>query len=73
MPKREIQQFITYKLVEAREGSKLTQAQLSKLSGLSQSKLSRFENGTVQIEASQLYLLAKSLKKPISYFFPENK
>jgi transcriptional regulator with XRE-family HTH domain len=73
MPRKEIQQFITYKLVEAREANKLTQAQLSKLSGLSQSKLSRFENGTIQIEASQLYLLAKSLKKPISYFFPKSE
>jgi transcriptional regulator with XRE-family HTH domain len=70
---RKVRQFITYKLVEAREDSKLTQAQMSKLSGLSQSKLSKIENGTVQIEASELYILAKSLKKPISYFFPENE
>jgi transcriptional regulator with XRE-family HTH domain len=70
MPKTDTQRFITYKLVEAREGSDLTQGQLSKLSGISQSKISKIENGSIHIEASQLYILAKSLKKPISFFFP---
>ncbi|HWY98455.1 MAG TPA: helix-turn-helix transcriptional regulator [Bacteroidia bacterium] len=72
MLKGEIQRFITYKLVEAREGNHLTQAQLSKLSGISQSKLSKIENGSIQIEASQLFILAKALKKTISYFFPKS-
>ena len=70
MPKTDIQRFITYKLVEAREGSHLTQGQLSKLSGISQSKISKIENGSIHIEASQLYILAKALKKTISFFFP---
>jgi transcriptional regulator with XRE-family HTH domain len=70
MPKSDIQRFITYKLVEAREGSHLTQGQLSKLSGISQSKISKIENGSIHIEASQLYILAKALKKTISFFFP---
>jgi transcriptional regulator with XRE-family HTH domain len=70
MLKAEIQRFITYKLVEAREGAHLTQAQLSKLSGISQSKISKIENGSVNIEASQLYILSIALKKTISFFFP---
>ena len=70
---KEIQRFITYKLVEAREESNLTQANVSKLSGISQSKISKIENGTIQIEAFQLHILAKVLKKPINYFFPKSE
>jgi len=42
----------------------------SKLSGISQSKISKIENGSVNIEASQLYILSIALKKTISFFFP---
>ena len=73
MNEREIQLFITYKIVEAREENHLTQAQLSKLSSISQSKISKIENGARHIEASQLYILANALKKPINFFFPKNK
>jgi transcriptional regulator with XRE-family HTH domain len=73
MTEEEIERFITYKLVEAREGNHLTQAQLSALSGISQSKISKIENGSIHIVASQLYILATALKKTISFFFPVNK
>lgn len=73
MTAREIQKFITYKLVEAREAKGLTQQQLSKLSGISQSKISKIENGTRYIEAAELFILSKALKKPINFFFPKNK
>ena len=73
MTEREVQLFITYKIVEAREEKGLTQKQLSKLSGISQSKISKTENGARYIGASQLYILAIALNKPISFFFPKNK
>ena len=73
MTEREIQILITYKLVEAREGNDLTQGQLSKLSGISQSKISKIENGTRYIEAAQLYILSRALKKSINFFFEKSK
>ncbi len=73
MTEREIKLFLTYKLVEAREENILTQDQLSKICGISQSKISKIENGAIHIEASKLYILAKALKKPITFFFPKNK
>ena len=73
MTEREIQRFITYKLVEAREKNLITQRQLSKLSGVTQSKLSRIENGRRNIRVFELYILSKILKKSITFFFPKTK
>ena len=73
MTEKEVQKFITYRLVEAREAGCLTQDQLSKLSGFSQSKISKIENGAREIEAPVLYMLAMSLNKPIGFFFPQAK
>ena len=71
MTEREIQRFITYKLFEEREKNSVTQRQLAKLSGITQSKLSRIENGDRNIAVFELFILSKILKKPITFFFPK--
>lgn len=59
---------LSAKLVQAREESGLTQKQVQKLSGISQSDLSKIENGQRRIEILMLENLAKIYNKPVSYF-----
>lgn len=70
MEQIEIQRFITSVLVQEREAQKLTQAQLAVLTGLSQDKISKCENGSREVSAIELFILAKALNKHISYFYP---
>ena len=55
---------------KAREDAGLTQAQLAKKIHRKRLALSEMENGKVEISAQTIPLLASSLDKPISYFFP---
>lgn len=55
---------------KAREDAGLTQAQLAKKIHLKRLAVSEMENGKVEISAQTIPLLASSLDKPISYFFP---
>jgi len=55
---------------KAREDAGLTQAQLAKKIHRKRLAVSEMENGKVEISAQTIPLLASSLDKPISYFFP---
>jgi transcriptional regulator with XRE-family HTH domain len=55
---------------KAREDAGLTQAQLAKNIHRKRLAVSEMENGKVEISAQTIPLLASSLDKPISYFFP---
>ena len=55
---------------KARQDAGLTQAQLAKKIHLKRLAVSEMENGKVEISAQTIPLLASSLDKPISYFFP---
>ena len=55
---------------KARQDAGLTQAQLAKKIHLKRLAVSDMENGKVEISAQTIPLLASSLDKPISYFFP---
>lgn len=70
MENKKIETFIRYKLVETREGLGMTQMEVAKKTGIKQSKISKIENGSKEIDASTLYILAKAYKKPIQFFFP---
>ena len=59
---------IGLKIQLAREEKGLSQEQLAKLMGCSQSALSNYEKGKRRLYLSQLELLAQILDKPLEYF-----
>jgi len=69
MNEKKINQFICHQLVKAREELGLTQAQVQKDKIITQSSLSKIENGIKPISASKLLILANYYNKPIEYFF----
>lgn len=69
MNEKKINQFISHQLVSAREELKYTQMKVQQDKIMSQSNLSKIENGAKNISAAKLYLLSGYYKKPIQYFF----
>ena len=63
--------FLSSKLIEARELSGLSQKQVSESKVVSQSELSKIENGARRVDFLILLELAKFYKKPITFFVPE--
>lgn len=68
MDEKKINQFICHQLVKAREELGLTQKQVQESGVISQSNLSKIENGAATISAAKLAILAGFYKKPIEYF-----
>ena len=69
MKEKKINQIISYQLVKAREELGITQMKVQEDKIISQSNLSKIENGMKKISAAKLFLLAEYYKKPIEYFF----
>lgn len=65
--------YITEKLVEAREDSNLTQKAVAETSIVSQSELSKIENGLRQVDFITLIALSNLYGKEISFFIPPPK
>lgn len=61
---------IIKKVRELRKERRWTQAELAKLLGLSQNRLSEIEHGQGSFTAEQLLLILKTFNIPIDYFFP---
>ena len=59
---------LSQKLIEAREVAKLTQKQVAHTGILSQTELSKIENGQRKVEFILLLELIKLYKKDISFF-----
>lgn len=64
-----INKFIRHQLVKAREEIGYTQMKVQNDNIISQSTLSKIENGFKPISAAKLLVLANYYKKPIEYFF----
>ena len=64
-----INKFIRHQLVKAREEIGYTQMKVQNDNIISQSSLSKIENGFKPISAAKLLVLANYYKKPIEYFF----
>jgi transcriptional regulator with XRE-family HTH domain len=58
-------------LVQAREQANLTQKQVADTGIVSQSEISKIENGQRKIEFVVLIKLSELYKKPIEYFKPK--
>lgn len=69
MDEKKINQHIRHQLVKAREEAGFTQKNLEESGIISQSNLSKIENGAKKITASKLFILATHYKKPIEDFF----
>jgi transcriptional regulator with XRE-family HTH domain len=69
MNEKKINQIISHQLVSIREELKYTQMKVQEDKVMSQSNLSKIENGAKNISAAKLYLLASYYKKPIQFFF----
>jgi transcriptional regulator with XRE-family HTH domain len=65
--------LLSGKLIEAREQAGLSQKQVSDSKIVSQSELSKIENGARRIDFLILLELAKFYNQPISFFIPENE
>jgi transcriptional regulator with XRE-family HTH domain len=65
--------FLSIKLIEARENAGFSQKQVSESKIVSQSELSKIENGARRVDFLILLELAKFYNQPISFFIPENE
>ena len=64
--------FLSARLIQAREEANLTQLQVAETKLISQSELSKIENGQRRIEFLVLLDLVKLYSKPIEFFVPPN-
>jgi len=62
--------YLSYKLIEAREKAGLSQKQVSERKIVSQTELSKIENGARRVDFLILIELAKIYKQPITFFIP---
>ena len=60
------------KIKEAREEKKITQTQLSKLSGIEPAHLSRIEGGKTNPTITSLLSIAEALEMPLIQFCPQS-
>ncbi len=65
--------FLSACLIEAREKAKLTQAQVAESGVISQTELSKIENGQRRVEFLLLLDLAELYSQPIEFFVPPNE
>ncbi len=65
--------FLSTRLIQAREEAGLTQFQVAETEIVSQSELSKIENGQRRIEFLVLLNLAKLYAKSIEFFIPPER
>lgn len=63
--------FLSSRLIEAREQAGLSQKQVSDSKIVSQSELSKIENGARRVDFLILLELAKFYNQPIIFFIPD--
>lgn len=70
----ERRKFLSARLIEARENAGLSQQDVAKTEIISQSEISKIENGQRRVEFLLLIELAKLYSKSLDFFTPdENK
>jgi transcriptional regulator with XRE-family HTH domain len=63
---------LSYKLIEAREKAGLSQKQVSESKIVSQTELSKIENGARRVDFLILIELAEIYNQPITFFIPDH-
>ena len=66
-----IQNTVSARMKALRTSRKMTQWDLAKATGLSQSSITAYERGTRKPDLDALYSIAKSLYAPLSAFFED--
>lgn len=66
-----LRRFLSKRLIEAREQAGLSQKQVSESKIVSQSELSKIENGARRIDFLILLELAQFYNQPITFFIPD--
>lgn len=64
--------YLSYKLIEAREKAGLSQKQVSERKIISQTELSKLENGARRVDFLVLLELAKIYNQSITFFIPDH-
>jgi len=64
---------LSYKLIEAREKAGMSQKQVAETKIVSQTELSKIENGARRVDFLILVELAKIYNQPIVFFIPDYK
>jgi len=64
--------YLSYKLIEAREKAGLSQKQVAESKIVSQTELSKIENGSRRVDFLILIELAKIYNQPITFFIPDH-
>jgi transcriptional regulator with XRE-family HTH domain len=65
--------FLSKKLIEARENAGLSQKQVADSKIVSQSELSKIENGSRRVDFLKLIELAKLYNQTVLFFIPDYK
>ncbi|MDO8929465.1 MAG: helix-turn-helix transcriptional regulator [Bacteroidota bacterium] len=65
--------YLSSKLIEARENTGLSQKQVADSKIVSQSELSKIENGARRVDFLILLELAKLYNQPITFFIPDTE
>ena len=63
--------YLSYKLIEAREKAGWSQKKVSETKIVSQTELSKIENGARRVDFLILIELAKIYNQPITFFIPD--
>jgi transcriptional regulator with XRE-family HTH domain len=69
----ERRKFLSARLIEARESVGLSQQEVAKTEIISQSEISKIENGQRRVEFLLLIELAKLYSKGLDFFMPNEK
>lgn len=64
--------YLSYKLIEAREKAELSQIQVAESKIVSQTELSKIENGSRRVDFLILIELANIYQQPITFFIPNH-
>ena len=64
--------YLSYKLIEAREKAGLSQKQVAERKIVSQTELSKIENGARRVDFLILIELAKIYNQSITFFIPDH-
>lgn len=70
---KEVRLTVGFRIRELRKSLGLTAVDLGSLTGVSQSQLSKIENGKVPISIAALTSLSRILDRPLSYFFQKEE
>lgn len=70
MEKEYLLKFVGEKIKEFRKNNKLNQSDLAKKIGVSNTSISEYERGNVNIDADTLFQLADALNVKVDDFFP---